>query len=63
MSAAPPDGRWIAVGFVLFRRFDILKPWPIQQADQRVGGGFGILFDDLLAAVYTWIVLQSLAYC
>ena len=38
MSAAPPDGRWIAVGFVLFRRFDILKPWPIQQADQRVGG-------------------------
>ncbi len=62
MMAAPPGWLWIAVGFALFRLFDILKPWPIQQADQRVGGGFGIMFDDLLAAVYAWIVLQSLAY-
>jgi len=49
------------IGFVLFRVFDILKPWPIRRADQRIGGGFGIMFDDLLAAGYAWLVLQALA--
>ncbi len=62
MIAAPPGWLWIVVGFGLFRLFDILKPWPIRQADQRVGGGFGIMFDDLLAAGYAWLALQLLAY-
>ncbi len=62
MIAAPPGWLWIAVGFVLFRLFDILKPWPIRQADQQVGGGFGIMFDDLLAAGYAWLCLQGMIY-
>jgi len=61
MIAAPAGWLWIVIGFVLFRVFDILKPWPIRRADQRIGGGFGIMFDDLLAAGYAWLVLQALA--
>ncbi len=62
MIAAPSGWLWIVVGFVSFRLFDILKPWPIRQADRQIGGGFGIMFDDLLAAIYAWIVLQLLAF-
>ena len=42
---------FLAVGFVLFRFFDILKPWPISWADRRVKGGWGVMFDDILAAI------------
>jgi phosphatidylglycerophosphatase A len=59
MTAAPPGWAWIVLGFALFRLFDILKPWPIQAADRRVGGGFGIMFDDVLAGVYAWLALQG----
>ena len=62
MIAAPPGWLWIIAGFALFRLFDILKPWPIRQADQHISGGFGIMFDDLLAAGYAWLGLQGLAY-
>ena len=61
MIAAPKGWLWIVLGFVLFRVFDILKPWPIKTVDRQVGGGFGIMFDDLLAAVYAWLLLQGLA--
>jgi phosphatidylglycerophosphatase A len=44
------------VAFVLFRIFDIWKPWPIGLADRRVAGGLGIMLDDLLAAVYAILV-------
>lgn len=56
---------WAAVllGFVLFRIFDILKPWPIQWIDQKVEGGFGIMLDDLLAGLFSamilWYIIQS----
>jgi phosphatidylglycerophosphatase A len=43
---------WLTAAFVLFRLFDIWKPWPIRWLDARVQGGFGIMVDDLLAAVY-----------
>jgi len=62
MIAAPPGWLWTIAGFALFRLFDIVKPWPIRQADQRIGGGFGIMFDDLLAAGYAWLTLQGLVY-
>ncbi len=62
MIAAPAGWVWIVVGFVLFRIFDILKPWPIKTVDQQVSGGFGIMLDDLLAAVYAWLLLQGLAW-
>lgn len=45
------------VGFVLFRIFDISKPWPIRKLEQYPAG-WGILADDLLAGVYAWVVLQ-----
>ncbi len=45
-------------GFVLFRLFDILKPWPIGLADRRVPGGLGVMLDDLIAGVLAAIVLQ-----
>jgi len=60
MAAAPPGWLWIVLGFILFRVFDIVKPWPIRLADQRVSGGFGIMLDDVIAALYAWLVLQLL---
>lgn len=61
MLAAPTGWLWIVMGFFLFRLFDIWKPWPIRLVDRDVPGGFGIMFDDLLAGVYAWVVLQALA--
>ena len=46
------------LGFLLFRLFDVWKPWPIRMADNRIHGGFGIMFDDVLAAVPAWVLLQ-----
>jgi len=45
------------LGFVLFRIFDIVKPWPIKWIDRKVQGGFGIMLDDVLAAVFAGILL------
>ncbi|OPX54504.1 phosphatidylglycerophosphatase A [Oceanospirillum multiglobuliferum] len=61
MLMAPPGWQWALVGFILFRFFDVLKPWPVKWADRRVAGGFGIMFDDLLAGIYAWLVLQIIA--
>ena len=52
MTAVPADWPWILLGFVLFRVFDIVKPWPVRVADARVHGGFGIMLDDVLAGIY-----------
>jgi phosphatidylglycerophosphatase A len=60
MSAAPAGWLWLLAGFALFRLFDIWKPWPIAWMDRRVRGGFGIMLDDLLAALYAAVVLQLL---
>lgn len=51
---------WQLAGVSVFRFFDILKPWPIRQADARFKNGFGVMFDDLLAAGYT-LLLMALA--
>lgn len=45
------------IGFLLFRLFDIVKPWPVSWADRTLKGGFGAMFDDLLAAVYAGALL------
>ncbi|MGZ8097062.1 MAG: phosphatidylglycerophosphatase A, partial [Methylosarcina sp.] len=47
----------VIVGFILFRIFDILKPWPIRWVDQRISGGLGIMLDDVLAAVFAGALL------
>ncbi|WP_086479548.1 phosphatidylglycerophosphatase A family protein [Oceanospirillum sanctuarii] len=60
MFLAPQGWEWALVGFVLFRFFDVLKPWPVKWADRRVAGGFGIMVDDVLAGVYAWIGMQVL---
>jgi phosphatidylglycerophosphatase A len=61
MIAAPAGWVWILVGFLLFRLFDIWKPWPIKVADNVIEGGFGIMIDDVLAGIYALICLQLLA--
>jgi len=48
---------WQGAAFLLFRLFDILKPPPIRYYDQSLKGGFGVMFDDLIAASYTLLVL------
>jgi phosphatidylglycerophosphatase A len=57
---ASPDPLSYALGFLLFRIFDIWKPWPVRWSDRHVGGGLGIMLDDLLAAVYAALVLLVL---
>jgi len=61
MTLAPAGWPWIATGFVLFRFFDVLKPWPIRWCDRQVHGGFGIMLDDLVAGAFAACVLQLLA--
>ncbi len=60
MTAAPAGWGWMIAGFLLFRVFDILKPWPIGLIDSRVAGGTGIMLDDALAGVYALAALQTL---
>jgi phosphatidylglycerophosphatase A len=57
LLAAPQSLLGYAAAFVLFRLFDIWKPWPIGWADRKLEGGFGIMADDVLAAVFAAIVL------
>ncbi|MFB2800065.1 phosphatidylglycerophosphatase A family protein [Shewanella seohaensis] len=61
MIAAPAGVIWLVVGFVLFRFFDIIKPWPIRWLDAKVEGGFGIMIDDVLAGIFALIGVQVLA--
>ena len=57
LSGTDLSGQWLLIGFVLFRVFDILKPWPIAWVDSKVSGGLGIMLDDLLAAIYSGLIL------
>lgn len=59
---APAGWLWWITGFLLFRFFDVLKPWPIRWFDRRVPGGLGIMLDDVLAGLMAWIAVQLLAY-
>ncbi len=47
---------------MLFRFFDMVKPWPVGWADRRIGGGFGVMFDDILAALYAAAILLIARY-
>ena len=62
MIAAPVGWVWVLIGFVLFRFFDIIKPWPINWIDKKVTGGLGIMLDDVVAGVMAALVLQGLAW-
>lgn len=62
MIAVPNSWQWILVGFFVFRFFDVIKPWPINVIDHRIGGGVGIMLDDVLAGIYGLAVMQGLLY-
>ncbi|PLW68656.1 phosphatidylglycerophosphatase A family protein [Pseudohalioglobus lutimaris] len=62
MFALPPDWVWILAGFVAFRVFDIVKPWPIGALDKRVGGGMGIMIDDVVAGAMACALLHSIRW-
>jgi len=57
LAVAPLHPAPYAMGFLLFRVADILKPWPASWADRRVGGGFGVMLDDVIAAIYAGLLL------
>ena len=61
MTALPASWSWALAGFVLFRLFDIWKPWPIRWLDRQVHGGVGIMVDDLLAGLFAWAILFSVS--
>lgn len=58
MFMVPVSWVSILVGFILFRIFDIFKPWPISIADKKLSGGFGIMFDDVLAGLFALIIMH-----
>jgi len=60
LLAAPLEVLPYAVAFVLFRFFDVLKPWPISWADRHIGGAMGVMVDDVLAGIAGLAVLYVL---
>jgi len=62
MTGAPHGTIWIILGFILFRIFDIWKPWPIDYIDKHISGGFGIILDDVLAGIFSIIFLKLLSW-
>jgi len=59
LCVTPRTPVWTLVAFLAFRLFDIVKPWPIREADHRIPGGLGIMLDDVLAAVYAALVVRG----
>ena len=62
LFAAPVGWVWLVAGFLLFRLFDIWKPWPIGWLDKRVDGGLGIMLDDVVAGLFALGVLQGFVW-
>tara|TARA_B100000749_G_scaffold279661_1_gene273048 strand:+ start:33491 stop:33958 length:468 start_codon:yes stop_codon:yes gene_type:complete len=60
MTLLPMTWQSFLLGFVLFRFFDVLKPFPIRFFDKNVGGGFGVVADDLVAGLMANVILQGL---
>jgi phosphatidylglycerophosphatase A len=58
MISAPQGWVWVLTGFILFRIFDITKPWPISLADRKLMGGLGIMVDDVIAGIFALAALQ-----
>ncbi|KPJ97659.1 MAG: phosphatidylglycerophosphatase [Desulfobacterales bacterium SG8_35] len=62
MIGVPATPLTLFLGFVLFRIFDIVKPFPVNIFDQRFHGGLGIMLDDVVAGIYSLILLQLLIF-
>lgn len=52
---------WL-IAFAVFRFFDVVKPWPVSLADTKLKGGFGIMADDIIAALYTLLILWLMQF-
>ena len=61
LVVTPTVVNWL-LAFALFRLFDIWKPWPIGYFDKKVSGGFGVMLDDVLAAIYAMPLAYGLSY-
>jgi phosphatidylglycerophosphatase A len=59
MVGIPVSWEWILTGFLLFRLFDIIKPWPISLLDRRMPGGLGIMLDDVAAGLAALALLSA----
>ena len=59
MFLLPLRWPWMLAAFGLFRLFDILKPYPASLIDRQVGGGVGVMLDDMAAAIYANLILQA----
>jgi phosphatidylglycerophosphatase A len=59
MLAVPQGWEWLLAGFVLFRFFDVLKPWPISWLDKNVKGGLGIMVDDVVAGIASLALIHT----
>lgn len=56
-----PQNPWVLLtGWILFRVFDVTKPFPIRIVDARVKGGLGVMIDDLVAGFYAWLVMLAI---
>lgn len=62
MLWVPITTGYLILAFILFRLFDIFKPWPIGPLDKRVHGGFGIMIDDVVAGIFANICLQIVLF-
>ncbi|SRR5579883_281893 len=62
MFALPFATKWIIIGFILFRLFDILKPPPIRFLDEKLKGGVGMILDDVVAGIFSCIILHLLTW-
>ena len=62
MFAAPNGWQWLLAGFILFRFFDAVKPWPISWIDKNIHGGFGIMLDDVVAGLVSMFLIQASWY-
>lgn len=60
LAPAAPDPTLFAIGFVLFRLADIVKPWPASWADREVKGGLGVMLDDMVAGGYVAVIMLAL---
>ena len=62
LIAVPAHWGFVLAGFLLFRLFDIAKPWPVSWADRRIKGGLGTMLDDVFAGLYALMALQLLGW-
>ncbi|MDJ0940496.1 MAG: phosphatidylglycerophosphatase A [Woeseiaceae bacterium] len=62
MFRLPAERRWIVAGFIIYRIFDIWKPFPIDWVEDKLGTGTSIMADDVIAGLYTLLILHAVKY-